>query len=138
MSAAAEVAAHPRHRRRLLQGMAATVLPMGILSCAADKHGPLQVGGLPVTCTLTLPVACVAKAASNHAAATGSPRFDYEFSKFSGWPEIKESLMAGREKAAYMLAPLVIDLADQKIPVKIVSLGHRSGAVIMVRIDSSY
>jgi len=80
----------------------------------------------------------MAKAASNHAAAAGSPRFDYEFSKFSGWPEIKESLMAGRVQAAYMLAPLVMDLADQKIPVKIVSLGHRSGAVIMVRTDSAY
>jgi NitT/TauT family transport system substrate-binding protein len=31
-----------------------------------------------------------------------------------------------------------MDLADKKIPVKIVSLGHRSGAVIMVRTDSSY
>jgi NitT/TauT family transport system substrate-binding protein len=37
-----------------------------------------------------------------------------------------------------MLAPLVMDLADRKIPVKIVSLGHRSGAVIMVRSDSPY
>ena len=37
-----------------------------------------------------------------------------------------------------MLAPLVMDLADKKIPVKIVSLGHRSGAVIMVRTDSPY
>ena len=37
-----------------------------------------------------------------------------------------------------MLAPLVMDLADKKIPVKIVSLGHRSGAVIMVRGDSPY
>jgi NitT/TauT family transport system substrate-binding protein len=36
-----------------------------------------------------------------------------------------------------MLAPLVMDLADQQIPVKIVSLGHRSGAVIMVRTDSA-
>jgi len=35
-----------------------------------------------------------------------------------------------------MLAPLVMDLADKKIPVKIVSLGHRSGAVIMVRTES--
>ena len=41
--------------------------------------------------------------------------------------------MAGRIQAAYMLAPLVMDLADKQIPVKIVSLGHRSGAVIMVR-----
>jgi NitT/TauT family transport system substrate-binding protein len=37
-----------------------------------------------------------------------------------------------------MLAPLVMDLADNRIPVKIVSLGHRSGAVIMVRTDSPY
>jgi NitT/TauT family transport system substrate-binding protein len=47
-------------------------------------------------------------------------------------------LMAGRIQAAYMLAPLVMDLADRKVPVKIVSLGHRSGAVIMVRSDSPY
>ena len=98
----------------------------------------MQVGGLPVTCNLTLPVACVAKAASNRRAPADSPRFEYEFSKYSGWPEIKESLMAGRIQAAYMLAPLVMDLADKKIPVKIVSLGHRSGAVIMVRTDSPY
>jgi NitT/TauT family transport system substrate-binding protein len=44
--------------------------------------------------------------------------------------------MAGRIKAAYMLAPLVMDLADNGIPVKIVSLAHRSGAVIMVRTES--
>jgi NitT/TauT family transport system substrate-binding protein len=31
-----------------------------------------------------------------------------------------------------------MDLADKNIPVKIVSLGHRSGAVIMVRSDSPY
>jgi len=66
------------------------------------------------------------------------PQFSYEYSKYSGWPEIKESLMAGRIQAAYMLAPLVMDLADKKIPIKIVSLGHRSGAVIMVRTDSPY
>ena len=46
--------------------------------------------------------------------------------------------MAGRIQAGYMLAPLVMDLADKGIPVKIVSLGHRSGAVIMVRTDSAY
>ena len=37
-----------------------------------------------------------------------------------------------------MLAPLVMDLADKGIPLKIVSLGHRSGAVIMVRTESPY
>jgi NitT/TauT family transport system substrate-binding protein len=46
--------------------------------------------------------------------------------------------MAGRIQAGYMLAPLVMDLADKGIPVKVVSLGHRSGAVIMVKQDSAY
>jgi NitT/TauT family transport system substrate-binding protein len=110
-------------RRHLLQGL----LAVGVSSCGSSKSSALQVGGLPVTCNLTLPVACV---------ASGSTEF--QFSKYSGWPEIKESLMAGRIQAGYMLAPLVMDLADKKIPVKIVSLGHRSGAVIMVRTDSPY
>jgi len=102
----------------------------------AAAPGPLIVGGLPVTCNLTLPVACTARATSNQAA--GSKAFQFEYSKYNGWPEIKESLMTGGIQAAYMLAPLVMDLADKKIPVKIVSLGHRSGAVIMVRTDSPY
>jgi NitT/TauT family transport system substrate-binding protein len=37
-----------------------------------------------------------------------------------------------------MLAPLIMDLADRKLPLKIVSLGHRSGAVIMVATESPY
>lgn len=37
-----------------------------------------------------------------------------------------------------MLAPLVMDLADKGVLVKIVFLGHRSGAVIMVRTESPY
>jgi len=121
-------------RRQLLRGVLASALPaLGLPAAAAA--GPLVVGGLPVTCNLTLPVACVARATANKAAS--SP-FEFEYSKYNGWPEIKESLMTGRIQAAYMLAPLVMDLADKKIPVKIVSLGHRSGAVIMVRTDSPY
>lgn len=117
-------------RRLLLRGaMAAALLPAAA-QAAASK--PLLVGGLPVTCNLTLPVACVARAGGADAPLV------FEYSKYNGWPEIKESLMAGRIQAAYMLAPLVMDLADKKIPVKIVSLGHRSGAVIMVRSDSPY
>lgn len=126
-------------RRRLLQGMVAASLPVSLLSCAAkEEHKALIVAGLPVTCNLTLPVACVARAAKNRAGPGVAPQFAYEYSKYSGWPEIKESLMAGRIQAAYMLAPLVMDLADRRIPIKIVSLGHRSGAVIMVRTDSPY
>lgn len=59
-----------------------------------------------------------------------------EFAKFSGWPEVKEAFMTGRIQAAYMLAPLVMDLANAGIPIKVVALGHRSGAVIMVRKES--
>jgi NitT/TauT family transport system substrate-binding protein len=124
-------------RRQVLQGLAAT-LPASMLGCAAKKSNSLIVGGLPVTCNLTLPVACVSKEAVNSTAPATAPRYEYEYSKYNGWPEIKESLMSGRIQAGYMLAPLVMDLADKGIPVKIVSLGHRSGAVIMVRTESPY
>jgi len=118
-------------RRSLLLGAAAAAVSSGIPRFAGAARGPLVVGGLPVTCNLTLPVACTARAAQGGAA-------QFEYSKYNGWPEVKESLMAGRIPAAYMLAPLVMDLADRKIPIKIVSLGHRSGAVIMVRTDSGF
>ncbi|MEJ0086180.1 MAG: ABC transporter substrate-binding protein [Pseudomonadota bacterium] len=134
------MSAHLLGRRQLLQGAAAAALPLSMFGCSSDKaakRAPLVVGGLPVTCNLTLPVSCSAKIAINKA-NPGGPQFEYEYSKYSGWPEIKESLMANRIQAGYMLAPLVMDLADKKIPVKIVSLGHRSGAVIMVREDSTY
>jgi NitT/TauT family transport system substrate-binding protein len=112
-------------RRSVIGAAAALSVPFATPPAAAAE--PLVVGGLPVTCNLTLPVACVARGGNV-----------FEYSKYNGWPEIKESLMAGRVQAAYMLAPLVMDLADKKIPVKIVSLGHRSGAVIMVRSDSPH
>lgn len=126
---------HSLRRRQLVLGSGAALLAAGLRADAQGTAKPLQVGGLPVTCNLTLPVACVASA-SDAGTPKGSPLF--EFSKYSGWPEIKESLMAGRIKAAYMLAPLIMDLAGSAIPVKVVSLGHRSGAVIMVRTDSAY
>jgi NitT/TauT family transport system substrate-binding protein len=130
----------PLARRTLLRAALAASLPAFAVPrlASAAAPPPLLVGGLPVTCNLTLPVACVARAAENGAARSGAPQVAFEYSKYNGWPEIKESLMAGRIQAAYMLAPLVMDLADKRIPVKIVSLGHRSGAVIMVRTDSPY
>lgn len=106
-------------------------------SDAAKDPRSLVIGGLPVTCNLTLPVAAASRAAELRGAPNPNA-YRYEFSKYSGWPEIKESLMAGQVQAAYMLAPLTMLLADSGIPVRIVSLGHRSGAVIMVRTDSSY
>src|SRR4051812_46240717 len=126
-----------RQRRHILRAAgAAALLPIADFAHAQTAVKPLQVGGLPVTCNLTLPVACVAAAAD--AAATGGRGEPFTFVKYSGWPEIKESLMTGRIKAAYMLAPLIMELAESAIPVKVVSLGHRSGAVIMVRSDSPY
>lgn len=127
------------HRRQLLcGGLAAAALPAVVWPGSAMAAEPLVVGGLAVTCSLTLPVACAAKAAANRADKSGKPQFAFEYSKYNGWPEVKESLMSGGLQAAFMLAPLVMDLADKKIPIKIVSLGHRSGAVIMVRTDSPY
>ncbi len=121
-------------RRLLLQAALAGAAPLALPSLARAADSPLVVGGLPVTCNLTLPVACVAKTNSNARLGAGPAPFIYN--KYSGWPELKESLMTGRIQAAYMLAPLVMDLTDKRIPLKIVSLGHRSGAVIMVRTDS--
>jgi NitT/TauT family transport system substrate-binding protein len=124
-------------RRLLLGGALAAAAVPSVTALASAAAAPLVVGGLAVTCSLTLPVACAAKAAANRAGKGGS-QFSFEYSKYNGWPEVKESLMSGSLQAAFMLAPLVMDLADKKVPIKIVSLGHRSGAVIMVRKDSSY
>ncbi len=57
-------------RREVLQGLLAATLPLGMLSCSTEKHGALTVGGLPVTCNLTLPVVCVSNAKRNSTAAT--------------------------------------------------------------------
>jgi NitT/TauT family transport system substrate-binding protein len=93
----------------------------------------LEVAGLPVTCNLTLPIVCEARDRNRTVA-----RANFAFRRYNGWPEIKEALLAGQVNAAYMLAPLVMDLVSKDVPVKIVSIGHRSGAVIMVRTDSGY
>lgn len=127
---------HSPRRRQLLGGALSLPFAGGVLAAPAPMRAPLQVGGLPVTCNLTLPIACKARAVADGKPQAAATLFEYN--KYSGWPEIKESLMTGRIQAAYMLAPLVMDLTDWRIPLKIVSLGHRSGAVIMVRTDSRY
>jgi NitT/TauT family transport system substrate-binding protein len=98
-----------------------------------DQMETLIVAALPVTCNLTLPIACEARNLEKTLT-----RANFEFKRYNGWPEVKESLISGEIDAAYMLAPLVMDLVSKDIPVKIVSIGHRSGAVIMVRTDSPY
>jgi NitT/TauT family transport system substrate-binding protein len=118
--------------------LAAVAIPARRLLVPEAVAKPVTVGGLAVTCNLTLPVACAANQAANPFGTRDAAQLAFEFAKYSGWPELKESLMSGDLQAAYMLAPLVMDLADKKVPVKIVSIGHRSGAVIMVRTESPY
>src|SRR2546429_7571916 len=89
--------AHFVRRRQLLQGSAAALF--AALSAPLRAQGtskPLQVGGLPVTCNLTLPVACAASSAGNGAQRKGAL---FEFSKYSGWPEGNGTPLTRRGKA---------------------------------------
>ena len=86
-----------------------------------DQIQTLIVAGLPVTCNLTLPIACEARNLE-----TSVTRANFEYKRYNGWPEIKEALISGQINAAYMLAPLVMDLVAKDVP------------VIMVRKDSNY
>jgi len=60
----------------------------------------------------------------------------YEPVRFSGFPEIKESIVSGHLPATFMLAPLAMKLREQGVPIKIVYLGHRDGTAMMVHKDS--
>ena len=107
---------HALDRRALLSGAlgAGMVAATGIslAGCSSAEAKPLTVGGLAVTCNLTLPIACAANAAAK-GASEDKAKYAFEYSKYTSWPEVKESLMSGEIQAAYMLAPLVMDLADK-------------------------
>ncbi|HEV2707574.1 MAG TPA: ABC transporter substrate-binding protein [Pyrinomonadaceae bacterium] len=60
----------------------------------------------------------------------------YEPVRFSGFPEIKESIVSGHIPATFMLAPLAMKLREQGVPIKIVYLGHRDGTAMMVHNNS--
>jgi NitT/TauT family transport system substrate-binding protein len=88
-----------------------------------------RVGFLPVTCHLTCPV-------TDWINKSSAGKGFYEPVRFSGFPEIKESLIAGYLPATFMLAPMAMALAEQGVPIKIVYLGHRDGTALMVHKDS--
>jgi NitT/TauT family transport system substrate-binding protein len=88
-----------------------------------------RVGFLPVTCHLTCPV-------TDWINKKTVGKGFYEPMRFSGFPEIKESLIAGHLPATFMLAPLAMALREQGVPIKIVYLGHRDGTALMVGKDS--
>ena len=94
-------------------------------SANAAPKDLLKVGFLPVTCHLTCPVTDFATRTSTQT------RFESE--RFTAWPDVAESIKAGRLKATFMIAPLAMKLKEQGLPVKIVYLGHRDGSTVMVR-----
>jgi NitT/TauT family transport system substrate-binding protein len=93
------------------------------------EQARFRVGFLPVTCHLTCPVT---DWINKNTAGKGI----YEPVRFSGFPEIKESLIAGYLPATFMLAPMAMALREQGVPIKIVYLGHRDGTALMVHKDS--
>jgi NitT/TauT family transport system substrate-binding protein len=94
-------------------------------SAAPAATARFRVGFLPVTCHLTCPVTDWI----NKSMAGGG---FYQPVRFNGFPEIKESLIAGYLPATFMLAPMAMALRQQGVPVKIVYLGHRDGTAMMV------
>src|SRR6185503_1069583 len=82
--ARAAMSVHMFDRRQILKGALAASLPLTLGACAGDKTAhrePLVVGGLPVTCNLTLPVACTAKDASIKAGSATND-FAFTYNKF--------------------------------------------------------
>lgn len=56
--------------------------------------------------------------------------------RFNGWPELKEAFLAGYLQASFILAPMAMALREERVPIKIVYLGHRDGTAMMVHKDS--
>ncbi len=88
-----------------------------------------RVGFLPVTCHLTCPVTDWI-----NTNMTGYGFFQPR--KFSGFPEMKESVLSGDLPCTFMVAPLAMKLIEDEVPVKIVYLGHRDGTALVVHVDS--
>jgi NitT/TauT family transport system substrate-binding protein len=85
----------------------------------------INVGYIPVTCHLACPVTDYI---SKH--STGGSLFIPKM--FQSFPEMKESLIANKLQAAFLVAPMAIALKAQGAPVRIVYLGHRYGSAVVV------
>ena len=92
----------------------------------AGNEKPFRVGFLPVTCPVTHFI---------NNLMTGDGVF--EPIRFSGWPELRETYLANKLEATFILAPLAISLREQGVPIKIVYLGQRDGTAMMVHKDST-
>ena len=109
-------------------------LNLGLFDAASPRQAvgalPFRVGFLPVTCHLTCPV-------TNFINEQISGDGIFKPIRFSGWPELKETFLAGDLEATFILAPLAMSLREQGVPIKIVYLGHRDGTTMMVHKDSA-
>ncbi len=103
----------------------ARALGLGKKTAAVAETARFRVGFLPVTCHLTCPV-------TDWINKSMAGKGFYEPVRFNGFPEIKESLIAGYLPATFMLAPMAMALRQQGVPIKIVYLGHRDGTAMMV------
>lgn len=93
------------------------------------QENQFRVGFIPVTCHLTCPVTHF---------INDSMKGDGEFipARFQGFPELKEAFLARYMDATFILAPLAMKLREERVPIKIVYLGHRDGTAVMVRKNS--
>lgn len=97
-----------------------------------DGREQLVIAHLPVTCHLTCPVTSWVTEHSEKGTVFRSKRY-------TSFPSMTEDIDAGNLHAAFILAPLAMQMARLgKTPVKIVHLGHRDGTAIVVRKDSPY
>lgn len=85
----------------------------------------LVVGFLPVTCHLTCPVTSWVTEHSEEGSF-------FRSQKFTDWPTVKEALIAKEVGAAFILAPMAMQLVADGIPCKVVYLGHRDGTALVV------
>src|SRR6185312_1701550 len=80
-------------RRWLLRGAlgagvaAAVALPARKFLSPVPAVEPVKVGGLAVTCNLTLPIASAANEAANPFGMSDAAKVAFKFSKYTGWPE---------------------------------------------------
>lgn len=59
----------------------------------------------------------------------------FQSQKFTDFPSMKESLIARKLEATFMIAPLAMKLVSDGVPVKVVYLGHRDGTALVVKHD---
>jgi NitT/TauT family transport system substrate-binding protein len=84
-----------------------------------------RVGYIPVTCHLTCPVTDFINRSTKGEGI-------FQPIRFSGFPELKETFLAGRMEATFILVPLAISLRESGVPIKMVYLGHRDGTALVV------